>query len=176
MLSLRVLPDQHSPTPPAPKQDGGVTHCTTERLSSMDCESVSTWKVRATAACMATTRVIARLELRDFCMQPPDASKSAVVDCCKVATRPPCMMRTQGDGTRCRDQNTWLMSAQLDCGSHGRRVADLALKDPCSMGTERYRFIKYLCCSSTPLQPGDRLPNVGAGGDDNLETPRGGVP
>lgn len=154
VLSLRTPPDLAGssdlakPVPPPPDAAPGLP-CTTEWLSSMICEDPGLWKTKAAAVCMTGGRILGRLELRDTCdLRGALGARGASFDCCGAMappTMPVCTGRAQGDPTSCKEPAIWQQSAALDCQARGEQLDAFTPFEVC--GPNRYRSVKYLCCT-----------------------------
>lgn len=156
VLSLRPVPDLAAAASDGPPPDhGSDPRCTPQSISTMSCVEVPIWVMKAQAICGSLgLPVLDRVELQDPCGM--GKSQGVRFGCCALPPVPVCTPRLQGDGMSCRDANTWLDSATVDCQARGEQVRMLALSDPCS--ASGFRLVRYMCCTPGGPPPPPMLP------------------
>lgn len=145
ILSLRPVPDMAAAVTdgPAPDRSSGL-QCTNQTISTMDCVEVPLWIIKAQSICSSLgLQVLGRVEPQDLCAM--GKSQGLRFECCAPPPPPSCTPRLQGDDVTCRDANTWLDSATIDCQSRREQVRMLALSEPCS--ASGFRLVRYMCCT-----------------------------
>lgn len=155
VLSLRPVLDMAVAATDGPAPDRGAQpQCTTQTISAQSCVEVPLWLMKAQSVCWSLgLQTLGRVEPQEPCGL--GKSQGIRFECCPPPPVPVCTPRLQGDDTSCRDANTWLDSATIDCQARREQVRMLALSEPCS--AHGFRLVKYMCC--TPgVSPGPMLP------------------
>lgn len=151
VLSLRPVPDLALAAPDAAAADAGAgTGCTTQTISTQSCIDPMTWLLKAQSVCRSQGLLFpGKLEPQDLC---PLGSRGIRFVCCAPPPPPPtCTPRLQGDGMSCRDADSWLDSANVDCQARHEQVRMLALTEPCP--PHGFLLVKYMCCTAPPSLP-----------------------
>ena len=149
VLSLRPAPDMAVAAVDAAAGDAAVgTACTNQTISTQTCIDLATWLLKAQSVCRSQgLQLPEKIEPLDLC---PLGSQGVRFACCPLPPPPPvCTPRLQGDGMSCRDADTWLDSATVDCQARHEQVRMLALTEPCS--EHGFLLVKYMCCTTLPI-------------------------
>ncbi|MFO0573774.1 MAG: hypothetical protein U1A78_07250 [Polyangia bacterium] len=164
VLSLRQLPDLAPAADLSAPAADLPPRCSTQALSARMCTDLGTWKLKAEDTCRALGGLLlGRFTLDAVCGFGPMGPSGALgvhFECCRPLPPPPplmCSGRVQGDLTSCKDAVTWQQSAAIDCTSRGERVEALTLVDECAV--QRYRYVRYQCCTPPP----EARPRLGSG-------------
>lgn len=149
VLSLRPAADMAVAVADAAAGDAAPgTACTNQTISTQSCIDLMTWLVKAQSVCRSQgMQLPGKIEPLELC---PMGSQGIRFACCPLPPPPPvCTPRVLGDGMSCRDANSWLDSATVDCQSRREQVRMLALTEPCS--EHGFLLVKYECCTVVPI-------------------------
>lgn len=148
VLSLRPAADMAVAVADAAAGDAAPgTACTSQTISTQSCVDLMNWLLKAQSVCRSQgLQLLEKLEPLEPC---PLGSQGVRFACCPPPPPPVCTPRALGDGMSCRDADSWLASATVDCQSRHEQVGMLALTEPCS--GHGFLVVKYECCTALPI-------------------------